>query len=211
MQFNLNWPNLITIVRVLMIPLFVMAIMQVTPTEVFFRMTALIIFVLMVLGDGLDGLMARRLRQRTVMGAFLDPLGDKLMMFSAYIFLAAACWPEPRVPRWVSTVVISRDLLMGIGFATLFVVSGRFRMVSPSGVGKLCTAVQAATITYVLGAPWMFSFLGTSLGQSVLIALGLLTVFMTLFSGVDYLYAARVYFTHGEQVGLTVEHRPGKE
>ena len=168
MQFSLNWPNLITIVRVLMIPLFVMAIMQVAGTEVFFRLIALVIFALMVLGDGLDGLVARKLRQRTVMGAFLDPLADKLMMFSAYVFLAATVWPEPRVPRWVSTVVISRDLLMGMAFATLFVMSGRFRMVSPSGVGKLCTAVQATTIIFVLAAPWVFYLLGTSLARPLI-------------------------------------------
>ncbi len=213
MQLHLNAPNLITIVRILMIPLFVMAVMQVREGEgdVFFRLLALGLFVVMVIGDGVDGFLARRLRERTVMGAFLDPLGDKLMMFSAYVFLAAMVWPEPRMPRWVSTVVISRDLLIGLGFVTLFVVTGRFRMVSPSGVGKLCTVVQASTIIAVLAAPWLFILIGPTFGQGVLTGMGLFTVFITLFSGVDYLYAARVYLVHDDRTTLTVQNRPGKE
>jgi cardiolipin synthase len=176
-----------------------------------FRLVALGLFVVMVVGDGLDGFFARRLKQRTIMGAFLDPLGDKLMMFSAYVFLAGRYWAPPRMPLWVSTVVISRDILIGLGFLTIFVMTGRFRMVSPSGVGKLCTLVQALTIIAVLGAPWLVELAGAEPGHGVLNGLWLFTVFITLFSGVDYLYAGRVYLLHSDQVTLTVEDRPGRD
>ena len=210
MHLRMTVPNVITIIRILMIPVFVLAVMQAGQDEGFFRLVALGLFVLMVLGDGLDGFFARKLHQRTVIGAFLDPMGDKLMMFSAYAFLASRFWPEPRMPLWVSTVVISRDLLIGIGFLTLFVLTGRFRMVSPSGIGKLCTVVQALTITAVLAGPWLLKLTGPNLGTWSLTGLCLFTVFMTLFSGVDYLYAGRVYLLHSGQVALTVEDRPGK-
>ena len=194
-----------------MIPLFVMAVMQGNHEGAFFRAVALILFVVMVIGDGLDGFVARKLDQRTVLGAFLDPLADKLMMFCAYIFLTATVWPEPRLPRWVSTVVISRDVLMGVGFLTLFVITGRFRMVSPSGIGKLCTVSQAATIVAVLAAPWLLKFVGAEVGMTVLKGMGLFTVFITLFSGVDYLYAAHLCLADSDQVTLTVQDRPGRE
>ena len=210
MQLPLTLANLITIGRIMMIPLFVMAVMQVREGETFFRAAAFGIFVVMVIGDGADGFVARRFHRRTVLGAFLDPLGDKLMMFSAYVFLAAMAWPEPRMPRWVSTVVISRDLLIAIGFLTLFVVTGQFRMISPSGVGKLCTVVQALTILLVLTAPWVMEGLGERTERGILTGLCLLTVFLTLFSGVDYLYAAR-RLLEKEHVALAVEDRPSEE
>ena len=194
-----------------MIPLFVMAVMQAHEDEGLFRILALALFVVMVIGDGLDGFVARRLKQRTVMGAFLDPVGDKLMMFCAYIFLAATVWPEPRLPRWVSTVVISRDVLMGVGFVTLFVFTGKFRMVAPSGIGKLCTVVQAGTIVTVLAAPWLLQLVGTKPGLGILTGMGLFTGFITLFSGVDYLYAAHLYLVDSDEITLTVENRPGRE
>ena len=210
MHLPITVPNLVTIVRILMIPVFVLAVMQTDPGESRFRLVALVLFVVMVVGDGLDGYLARRLKQRTTMGAFLDPMGDKLMMFCAYVFLAWSSWPEPRMPLWVSTVVISRDLLIGIGFITLFIMSGKFRMVSPSGIGKLCTVVQAGTIMAVLGGPWVLRWAGETSGMGILTGLGLFTVFMPLFSGVDYLYAARMYLVHADQVTLTVEDRPGR-
>lgn len=194
-----------------MIPLFVMAVMQAHEDEALFRIIALALFVVMVIGDGVDGFVARRLNQRTVMGAFLDPVGDKLMMFSAYVFLAAAVWPEPRLPRWVSIVVISRDVFIGVGFVTLFVFTGRFRMVAPSGIGKLCTVVQAGTIVAVLAAPWLLQLAGTKLGLSILAGMGFFTVFITLFSGVDYLYAAHLCLADSDEITLTIEDRPGRE
>ena len=211
MHLHMTVPNFITIVRILMIPLFVLAVMQAGQEDGSFRLLALVLFVVMVVGDGLDGFFARKLHQRTIIGAFLDPMGDKLMMFSAYVFLASRFWPEPRMPLWVSTVVISRDVLIGVGFLTLFVLTGRLRMVSPSGIGKLCTVVQALTIIAVLAGPWLLKLMGPVPGSWMLTGLWLFTVFMTLFSGVDYLYAGRVYLQQSGEVALTVEDRPGRE
>ncbi len=210
MHLRMTVPNFITVIRILMIPLFVLAMIQAGEDEQLYRLVALGLFGLMALGDGLDGYFARKLNQRTVMGAFLDPMADKLMMFCAYVMLAGKTWPEPRMPVWVSTVVISRDALIGLGFLTLFVLTGRLRMVTPSGVGKLCTVVQALTILGVFGSPWLMAAAGATAGWWIMTVLFLLTVFLTLFSGVDYLYAGRLYLLHSEQVTLTVEDRPGR-
>ena len=206
-----TWPNLITVLRILMIPLFVLAAMQVRPVALFFRVATLVVFAMVVLMDGLDGFLARRLNQRSRLGAFLDPLGDKLLMISAYILLAMMLWPEPRMPRWVSTVVISRDVLIALGFLTLFVVTGKLKIIQPSGIGKLCTGIQALAIIVVIVAPWLVDVVGGGTGHLIMTGLFLLTVFMTLLTGVDYLYASRVCLGEDQHLLLADHNPPGKE
>ena len=83
--------------------------------------------------------------------------------------------------------------------------------VAPSGIGKLCTVVQAGTIVAVLAAPWLLQLAGTKLGLGILSGMGFFTVFITLFSGVDYLYAAHLCLVDSDEITLRVEDRPGRE
>jgi cardiolipin synthase len=144
-------PNLLTMFRMALIPVFV--------SLLFSRKFgwALGVFVLAGLTDGLDGLLARRLNQGSQLGAILDPIADKLLLVTSFIVLsvpAISPQPMPRhfpIPIWVTVAVISRDVFIVVGAAAINLVTGfsRFR---PSWLGKINTTVQILAIAAVLVA-----------------------------------------------------------
>src|SRR3989304_9367297 len=105
----MNLPNLLTLTRVLLIPLFVIFIIN-----KYFDW-ALLTFAIAGITDGLDGLIARLTHQRTELGAYLDPIADKLLLSAAFISLAII----DLLPSWLSIVVITRDVIILIGFFVL--------------------------------------------------------------------------------------------
>ena len=100
MAFKLSWPNRITFARILLIPLFVLALIQAREGQPLFRWVGLGLLMLMCAGDALDGFLARRLHKRSRLGAFLDPLADKLLMTSGFLIMASMFWPEPKIPKY---------------------------------------------------------------------------------------------------------------
>jgi cardiolipin synthase len=147
-------PNILTIVRMVMIPVFVSALY-------YQRFDwALAIFVLAGVTDGLDGLLARRFNQGSQLGQILDPIADKLLLVTSFITLSmpsimepsALVQPHPRhlpVPFWVTAAVISRDIFIVVGAAAINIVTG-FRGFRPSWLGKANTVIQIAAVVLIL-------------------------------------------------------------
>ena len=211
MGFKLSWPNRITFARILLIPLFVLALMQAREGQGAFRWIALGLLLAVSAGDALDGYLARRTRSRSRLGAFLDPLADKLLMTAGYVVLSSIFWPEPRVPKWVAVVVISRDVLMALFYFSFVALGTHFKQITPSLVGKGCTMFQMVTLVAVLTSPGIERLIGEAATGIVLTGFYLVTVAMTLVSGVDYLYAARMQLISPDKVALIESDGPEHE
>jgi cardiolipin synthase len=210
MAFKLSWPNRITFVRILLIPFFVLALVQAREGQPAYRWVALCLLLLMCIGDAVDGWLARALHSRSRLGAFLDPLADKLVMTSGYLIMTSRFWPEPGIPKWVTVIVISRDVLMVIFYFALVALGTGFRQITPSLVGKLCTTFQMATLVAIVSAPALEAALGQSAASTLFTTLFLVTVYLTIVSAIDYLYAARMQLISPDRVALIQSDEPGE-
>lgn len=159
----LTLPNLLTLLRIVAVPFFALAVWNDRMVE------ACILFGAAGLTDLLDGYLARRFNQRSELGALLDPAADKLLMTTAFILLA---FPQEllavRIPPWVAILAISRDVVISV---VTLVAYGRWdpSKFSPSFLGKLTTSVELVVISlglllnaigpypwYRFLVPWMF-------------------------------------------------------
>jgi cardiolipin synthase len=132
-------PNLLTLVRLFIIPFLVIAILDGQ-----YRL-AFGLFVLAGFSDGFDGLLARWLKQHTKLGQYLDPIADKLLLSTLFVVLTHM----GLVPRYVTVLVFSRDLGILL-ISTLLFATGTLRDFRPSLLGKLNTVAQIAGLTAVL-------------------------------------------------------------
>lgn len=139
-------PNFITLLRLAALPFFLFAI-----SAGRFGI-ALAIFVLAGISDGIDGYLARRFNMKSALGAYLDPIADKLLMMGSYLFLSVPSFPAAiKVPVWLAVIVISRDiLLMTVGL--LMILSSGVRQFPPTWLGKVTTVTHIVTILIVLCA-----------------------------------------------------------
>lgn len=172
----LNIPNLLTLVRLVLIPFFVAASVRGHFAEAF------ILFVAAGLTDAIDGYIARRFNQRTKLGAFLDPAADKLMMVSAYIVYTLPWVATHTIPDWLTFTVFLRDVLIVL-FAYLLYTRVHFTRFPPSIPGKISTLLQITTLAATIAANAPF---GEPL-IPILPPLFQVTLVMTLFSGFDYI------------------------
>src|SRR5438270_8384765 len=106
---------------------------------------ALIVFVIAGFSDGLDGLLARRLHQQTLLGQYLDPIADKLLLSTMFLVLSIL----HKIPWKFSVVVFSRDISILAASAVLFAIAG-LRNFSPSIFGKATTFSQISAVFFVL-------------------------------------------------------------
>jgi cardiolipin synthase len=158
--------NKITLLRILLIPVFIITLLQGnTPWPA-------VIFTFTICTDALDGFIARWRKQITPLGSFLDPLADKLLMFSS--FLAAAYLKM--VPLWIFVVILSRDLMIVLGWIVAYLLTGSTE-IKPRVLGKITTICQMLTIWLLL----------LKLPAAVTDKMLLLTVMVTALSGVDYI------------------------
>ena len=142
-------PNLLTLLRMIFIPFIAIAILDENFT------LALGLFVLAGLSDGLDGLLARRMNQRTVLGQYLDPIADKMLLSTMFLVLSVT----HRIPWKFTVMVFSRDIGILIVSAVLYVATP-LRDFTPSIYGKANTLAQIVTIFLVMVdaitvAPWI--------------------------------------------------------
>lgn len=167
-----NWsiPNILTVFRILLTPLFVMSFVDGRID------TACFLFALAGFTDALDGFLARVLHQRTRLGAMLDPLADKVLIVTSFLCLGLMEW----VPLWLVVLVISRDLLIvgGLVVVNLWGVDVRSK-IRPSIMSKLNTTAQIGLIFLVLvdKAGW---FSWPALAAAMVPATGLLTAYTGL-------------------------------
>ena len=175
----LNLPNTLTLLRILTIPLFLECIAY----HLYFE--ALVVFAIGGVTDFLDGLTARWMNQQTALGAYLDPVADKLLIITSFIMLGSI----DGIPAWLAVVVVARDALIVIGYSVIyFLVEERWH-VRPSLIGKWSTTFQLLTLTLALALlhePKMFS-------ASILDWFVAVTAFMTILSGCQYLYRGLVW------------------
>jgi cardiolipin synthase len=202
MALKLSWPNRITFLRILLIPLFVLALLEAREGQPAYRWVGLILLVLVCVGDAVDGWLARALHSRSRLGAFLDPLADKLLMTSGYLVMCSMFWPEPRIPKWVAGVVISRDVLIALFYFAFVALGTGFKQITPSLLGKGCTALQMLTLVALVSAPAVEWALGPSAASAAFDGLFLVTVYATVVSAIDYLYAARMQLVSPDQAAL---------
>ena len=166
---SLTIPNLITLARILLTPLFIIFLIQGQYRK------ALIIFLLAGLSDLADGLVARRWHQKSPLGAYLDPLADKLLMSASFVTLSIA----HIIPSWLTVVVLSRDVILALG-VIIFRLADLPLNISPTRMGKWTTTLQILTILLVLvGKIW-------PLPRLLFLLLFWLTGGLTVISGVHY-------------------------
>lgn len=135
----LNVPNIITFIRIVIIPVFVTALAYKKYNY------ALLLFIIASITDTFDGLLARLTNQKTRLGAFLDPLADKFLLVTSFILFTVYGW----IPKWLTITVISRDLIVILGWLLLYLVY-HVTKVEPSLIGKAAIASQLLLIAYTL-------------------------------------------------------------
>lgn len=172
-QAKLTIPNLITLVRILLTPLFIIFLIQGRHRQ------ALIIFVLAGVSDLADGLIARWWQQKSRLGSYLDPLADKLLMSASFVTLSIA----HAIPSWLTVVVLSRDIILGLG-ALILKLADYPLVIRPSLAGKWTTTLQLVTVGLVLLAKAKLAHLPFP----VLSVFFYLTCLFTVISGVQYVY-----------------------
>jgi len=177
-----NIPNLFSISRILLIPVFLYMILNRN------NIGALIIFFIAASTDMLDGMAARLLDQKTKLGALLDPVGDKALILTVYPILSISSIDLVNtIPSWLTIAVICKDLYIVTGAFILFKLIGQ-KSFPPTSLGKYCTALQMSTLLFVL----LFNALASK--PSFLIWLYLLTFILTLLSGLHYTYIGITLF-----------------
>jgi cardiolipin synthase (CMP-forming) len=167
----MNIPNSLTILRILLIPVYV-GFMTYGKYGL-----ALLALLLAGMTDAVDGALARRMNQRTQLGAILDPLADKLLLTSGFISLALL----HLVPSWLVILVVSRDVILLLGTAVAHVTNVPID-ITPTFLGKGTTLLQLTYILLVVLMKWR------GIGLSMLTPLLIVMVVFTLASGLHYLY-----------------------
>lgn len=124
------------------------------------RHVSIVIFLAMALSDGIDGYLARRKKQITKLGAFLDPIADKLLMTCACLLLASKRGHVEGflLPSTVVVLIIGKDLLLLLGFAIVYLMTSRI-YIAPIFIGKLATALQLSMVAGILIGPEVSAFL----------------------------------------------------
>ena len=166
----MNLPNIITIIRILLIPLLIIFLLDGRHD------LGLLVFVTAGIGDALDGFLARVLDQRTEFGAHLDPIADKLLLVTSCVTLAVL----GRLPGWVAVVIVSRDIII-LGGIGVLMLNGLSPSIKPTILSKMTTFFQLVTVSFFMGK----EFVGTY--WHLHNHLVTLVVFFTLLSGFQYI------------------------
>jgi len=167
----MNLPNILTILRILLIPVFINLLIY------HYYGWALTIFLTAALTDSLDGLIARVSNQRTRLGTYLDPMADKLLLTASFLALAIL----QIIPVWSAVIVVSRDLILILGALILHLTQAQIEIL-PTSLGKSTTALQLIYVTLVLVT-------AVVQGNTVTLFPVLVgTVGLTILSGLHYIY-----------------------
>ena len=171
-MFPLNVPNVLTLLRILAVPVIVVALLGETPNG---DALAAGVFALAALTDGLDGYIARRRHDVTTFGKLVDPLADKLLIVAALVSLVSL----GRLAAWVAMVIIARELAV-TGLRAVAVEQGV--VISASWLGKLKTMLQVAAV---------FALIIWNPSPTWVDVLVYLAVAVTVISGADYFFGLR--------------------
>ena len=192
----MNLPNKLTVVRLIIIPFFL--ILMVVPlgwgsvnflgaTVSVEQLVATILFIAATITDNLDGRIARSQHLVTNFGKFTDPLADKLLVMTAFIVLTAS----HAVPAWVTCIIIWREL--SVTGLRLLLVEHDGTVLSAKMPGKIKTTTQFIAIIFLLLNNALFAYWNIPFGQIMLY----ICLFFTIYSGVDYFIQGRGVFSDG--------------
>lgn len=170
----MNIANKISSFRILIVPFFIASLIYYSPEKEYLRLIALGIFIIGVISDAVDGYIARKSKQISKAGLVLDPLGDKLLLMSAFIFLSPISKLSLKFPFWVTFIVISRDTIILLGALVIFIVKQDIKIYATRW-GKLTTSFQ------------MLSVIGLLLQFKLSYLIWWPTIFFTIISGMDYI------------------------
>lgn len=170
----MNVANKISTFRILTVPFLIASLIYYSPERRYLRYVALSIFLLGVISDAVDGYIARKSKLQSKAGLILDPLGDKLLLMSAFIFLSPVSKLALTFPLWVTFIVVSRDAIILLGTLIVYIVKQHIDII-PTRWGKLTTAFQMTSVIAVF-LQFKYSYILWSFA-----------VFFTVISGFDYI------------------------
>ena len=180
-------PNMLSLSRILLTPVFVWAAVQRKPWLAF------AVFLLAGATDALDGLTARVLRLKTNLGLWLDPMGDKILLPAAFVVLTVPQWSGPNVlPVWLTLTCVGRDVLIALGALIYMGIRGR-TVFKPTLPGKASTVLEIMTLLLLL----LHNGLGSS--PAYMRWLYILTAGVTGLSGIHYIVKGLVRFFRKEK------------
>ncbi|OPY87640.1 MAG: putative CDP-diacylglycerol--glycerol-3-phosphate 3-phosphatidyl-transferase 2 [Smithella sp. PtaU1.Bin162] len=168
----MNIPNFLSLLRIILVPFVVIFLIQGSYGK------ALLTFALAGLTDALDGTLARLLNRQTVLGAYLDPIADKLLLTASFVTLSIL----GIIPSWLTVIVLSRDFIILLGIAILSIISIPY-VVKPAFVGKVTTVLQVGTIFLAL----LFQAVCRDISYDWIMILCWLTGLFTVISGLTYI------------------------
>jgi cardiolipin synthase (CMP-forming) len=173
----LTYANQLTILRMLFVPCFVILLIYDHPKS------ATILFLIAGITDGLDGLLARKLQQKTVLGSFLDPMADKILLTAAFVTLSIPSLPLVlHIPTWLTVLTISRDLIIAVSVLIIHLQTQHSQF-PPSMLGKCTTTVQL-----LLVGTCLFANFEANLATAFYPYVKYSTLAFTLASGLHYAY-----------------------
>lgn len=167
----MNLPNLLTILRILLVPVFINLLIY------NYHGWALAVFLGAALTDSLDGLIARLWNKRTLLGTYLDPMADKLLLTASFLALAIL----QIIPVWSVVIMVSRDIILILGFLVLHLTQSGMEIL-PTSLGKSTTALQLIYIILVLVVAVFHG------DPASLFPILVGTVGLTILSGLHYIY-----------------------
>jgi CDP-diacylglycerol--glycerol-3-phosphate 3-phosphatidyltransferase len=181
----MNLPNRLSLLRIVLIPFFLVTVAYLETDWHSMRWLAVGIFSLAVITDGVDGFLARIRNDRTRLGSYLDPLADKLLLSSAFVALSMQGYLDIRPPIWVPIVIISRDAILIMGCVVVAMIKGKIE-ITPSILGKFTTVTQMASILFIL------------FQSAVAPVVWLVAVILTAISGFEYILKAMKWLDQSE-------------
>ncbi len=174
-----NIANIVTVIRILLAPVFIVLLLEDGGRDGYLRYIAAILFIFAIVTDSVDGLLARQRNLVTDLGKLIDPIADKVLTGGALVGLSIL----GEIPWWITTVILVRE----IGITVYRFIALRDRVIAASWLGKVKTVAQAVAISFALFPFWQFLGGWINWVNAVLIVIALV---LTVFSGVEYLRQA---------------------
>jgi len=159
---KLNWANRITIIRILLIVPFVSCMLKINDPELgdTMRHIATVIYLIMAISDTIDRYLARAKKMATKLGAFLDPVADKLLITCACLLLVSqrSCIDGFPLPPTVVVLIIGKDLFLLIGFLVVYFITSKI-LIAPAPIGMFANTLQLSMVAGILIGPEVSSVL----------------------------------------------------
>ncbi|HIZ96606.1 MAG TPA: CDP-diacylglycerol--glycerol-3-phosphate 3-phosphatidyltransferase [Candidatus Ligilactobacillus excrementavium] len=190
----MNLPNKLTVIRIILIPVFILilalpidwgTVTAAGTTIPVTELVAAIIFAVASLTDLADGKIARKNHLVTNFGKFADPLADKMLVMTAFIFLVSL----DKAPAWVVAIIVCREL--AVTGLRLIVVENNGEVMAAAMPGKIKTTSQMFSIIFLFLNNVFFANINIPLGEILLY----ICLFFTIYSGIEYFYNARDVFS----------------